>query len=232
MWLPHWTRWPTQRCFGGCPCSRSSSLASCLGWLSRGNGFGRRFKARGPIRPDRRPTRGSAIRIDKAWMEALYVGTAPALLPSHPDLHPVPEAQLARNLIGEPGGLCDQQSDQVVGQQIDPQLFRWPSRGSCSEAAPEWLSRGRVGHVVLCATFSGPNVCATATLSARLCPEPIRRIVGQRCAFPHRTPTRGWTATRSRPRASRTVARASVSSVPVPVRLGGFLGATALGRRR
>ena len=51
------------------------------------------------------------------------MGPPAALLPSHPDLHRVLEAELARDLVGQQRCLGHQQPNQVVGEQIDPQLF-------------------------------------------------------------------------------------------------------------
>jgi hypothetical protein len=50
------------------------------------------------------------------------VGTVTAaLVPADPDLHGEFGAELTRYLIGEQCGLRHQQSDQVVGEQVDPQ---------------------------------------------------------------------------------------------------------------
>jgi hypothetical protein len=68
---------PAQRCFFGCPFFRISSFATCLGLESKGNGFGRRFTARGSIPPERKPTRGSAIKTSKALMATVSCVPAP-----------------------------------------------------------------------------------------------------------------------------------------------------------
>lgn len=60
-------------------------------------------------------------------------GGAAALLPGQPDLHGVLEAQLPGELIGQQGGLGHQQADQVVGQQVDPQLLHHHRRGLAAQ---------------------------------------------------------------------------------------------------
>jgi len=57
------------------------------------------------------------------------VRSAAVLLPGEPDLDGMLETELARNLIGQQRSLRHQQADQVVGQQIDPQLFDGHLRG-------------------------------------------------------------------------------------------------------
>ena len=57
-----------QRCFFGWPCSRTSSLASLRGFINLEKGLGLRFTQRGSTRPGRSPTRGPAMRNNKALM--------------------------------------------------------------------------------------------------------------------------------------------------------------------
>jgi hypothetical protein len=49
--------------FFGCPYRAMSALASGLGLVNNGYGFGRCFTARGSIRPGRWPTRRSLISL-------------------------------------------------------------------------------------------------------------------------------------------------------------------------
>jgi hypothetical protein len=106
-------------CFFGWPFSRTCSRASGRGLVISGNALGRRLRCLGSIRPGLSPTRGFAMSSSD---DEHPVGTVTAaLVPADPDLHGEFGAELTRYLIGEQCGLRHQQSDQVVGEQVDPQ---------------------------------------------------------------------------------------------------------------
>lgn len=69
------------------------------------------------------------------------IGFGEPLLPGHPDLHGVLEAELAGNLVGQQRSLRHQQANQIVPKQVDPQLLG----GHVRSLAPQVLhSEGRL----------------------------------------------------------------------------------------
>ena len=128
-------RW-RQRCFCGWPCCRTSACASRRGLVRSGITLRAAFQCArlDPAAPQ--PDPGFGDQHQQGMDAHRIVGCAAAALPGNPDLHGVLEAQLARDLVRQQGGLGHQEADQIVGQQVDPQLLEAPSPGSCNADAP------------------------------------------------------------------------------------------------
>ena len=56
-------------------------------------------------------------------MELVVVDTVDVLSPCNPDLDGVLEAELARQSIGERRGLGHHQTNEIVGEQVDPDFL-------------------------------------------------------------------------------------------------------------
>ena len=64
-----------------------------------------------------------ALRDQREQPSTVVRSRQSARHPLRPQLHRVLEAQVARIHVGVAGGLCHEQSDHVVGQQVNPQLL-------------------------------------------------------------------------------------------------------------
>ena len=71
---------------------------------------------------------------DKQAIElVVVVDTLGVLSPSDPDLHSVLETELARQAMGKQGGLGHHQTNEIVGEQVDPDFLDCHCGGLATE---------------------------------------------------------------------------------------------------